>query len=83
MPKFVITERIPTYMNWTFEVEADNESDALEMVLAGHVVATEQSTEQPDYTMAEYEIEDENGEIYEVERGEEEEDDDDTQEDND
>ena len=32
---------------------------------------------------AEYEIEDENGEIYEVERGEEEEDDDDTQEDND
>ncbi len=35
MPKFTITERIPATLVYTYEVEADNEKEALEQLLSG------------------------------------------------
>lgn len=70
MPKFVITERIPTYKTWTYEVEAETEQDALEMVLHCDIAASDITTDEPDYTLAEYEIVDENGDVYDVEKDE-------------
>jgi len=68
--KFVITERIPTYQTWTYEVEANSETEALEMVLSESVAATETVMEEPDWSLAEYEIEDEDGNVFDVERDE-------------
>jgi hypothetical protein len=81
--KFVITERIPTYQTWTYEVEANSETEALEMVLNESVAATEIVMEEPDWSLAEYEIEDEDGNVFDVEKDEDEEDNDNTQDDDD
>jgi len=35
MPKFIITEERPITAIWTYEVEAENEQDALEQVFIG------------------------------------------------
>jgi len=73
--KFVITERIPTYQTWTYEVEANSETEALEMVLSESVAATETIMEEPDWSLVEYEIEDEDGNVFDVERDDKEDDD--------
>lgn len=56
MPKFIITETMPTTITWVYEVEADNETDALEQILNGEVEAKEYGMGEPDYEKVEYDI---------------------------
>ena len=56
MPKFIITERIPATLVYTYEVEADNETDALEQVIDGEIEAIEHTTEDIFYEDTAYEI---------------------------
>jgi hypothetical protein len=57
MPKFIITERIPATLVYTYEVEADNWTDALEQVLSGDGNDIGFNTENRDYEKTEYNIE--------------------------
>lgn len=57
MPKFIITERIPATLVYTYEVEADNETDALEQVLSGDGYDIGFTTENRDYEKTEFNIE--------------------------
>jgi hypothetical protein len=57
MPKFIITERIPATLVYTYEVEADNETEALEQVLSGDGNDIGFNTENRDYEKTEYNIE--------------------------
>jgi hypothetical protein len=66
--KFVITERVPCTQVWTYEVEANSETEALEVVLKGEAKMVESSIDEADYENAQYEIEDEEGNVFDVER---------------
>jgi hypothetical protein len=57
MPKFIITERIPATLVYTYEVEADNETDALEQILSGDGHDIGFTTENRDYEKTEFNIE--------------------------
>ena len=56
MPKFIITERVPATLVWRYEIEADNETDALEQVIDGKIEVTEHTTEDIFYEDTAYEI---------------------------
>jgi len=56
MPKFEITETRPAVMTWVFEVEADDEEQALQMVMDGDVSPEDFTTEEEEGTCSEYEI---------------------------
>ena len=58
MPKFIITETVPCVHIWTYEVEAANQSEALEMVAAGKVEATDVIVDGHNYDETQYDIED-------------------------
>jgi len=58
MPKFVITETVPCVQVWTYEVEAANETEALNEVLSGKVEMGESVVNEHDYDEAQYGIED-------------------------
>jgi hypothetical protein len=57
MPKFVVIEQVPCVHIWTYEVEAANQSEALEMVAAGKVEATDIIVDEHDYDETQYDIE--------------------------
>jgi len=42
MKKFIVTETKPVTAIWTYEVEANSEKEALEKVLNGEVLPTDQ-----------------------------------------
>ena len=56
MPKFVVTEQVPCVHIWTYEVEAANQSEALEMVAAGKVEATDVIVDGHDYDETLYDV---------------------------
>ena len=58
MPKFVITETVPCVQVWTYEVEAANETEALNEVLSGKAEMVESVVNEHDYDEAQYGIED-------------------------
>jgi len=58
MPKFVITETVPCVQVWTYEVEAKNETEALDKVMQGKVEMQNTFMDEHDYDEAQYEIED-------------------------
>jgi len=62
MPKFIITERIPATLVWRYEVEADNEEDALDQVIDNNVEATEYTTEEDMFEDPTYDITEEGAE---------------------
>ena len=62
MPKFIITERIPATLVWRYEVEADNEEDALNQVIDNNVEAEEHTTEDIFYEDTTYDITEEGAE---------------------
>ena len=70
MPKFIIEERVPCVQVWTYEVEASNETEALETILNGKAQVVDSLTDEHDYESAQYEIEDEKGNGYSVEKDE-------------
>ena len=45
MKKFVIIEKVPAQLVYTFEVEAENYEDAIELICNGGVESTECITE--------------------------------------
>jgi hypothetical protein len=58
MPKFVITETVPCVQVWTYEIEADNETEALDKVMQDKVEMQNTFMDEHDYDEAQYEIED-------------------------
>ncbi len=68
MPKFVVTETVPCVQIWTYEVEANSETEALEMALNVKAETVGSINAEYDYENAQYEIEDEDGDVYDVER---------------
>jgi len=58
MPKFIVTETVPCVQVWTYEVEAKNETEALNKVLDGQGRNLETVVNEHDYDEAQYEIED-------------------------
>jgi hypothetical protein len=56
--KFTIIETIPCIQKWTYEVEAANETEALEQVLNGKAEIAETVVNEHDYEEVQYEIED-------------------------
>ena len=58
MPKFVITETVPCVQVWTYEVEAANETEALDKVMQDKVEMQNTFMDEHDYDEAQYEIED-------------------------
>lgn len=90
--KFVITEQVPCVQQWTYEVEAASETEALELVLNGKAQMIDSIVTEHDYEHGTYEIEDENGDTFDVSKSdddlvelerEEMEEDDNTQDDDD
>lgn len=65
--KFTITETVPCVQIWTYEVEAENETEALKIILQGDTDAVETLVDEHVYEQTQYEIEDENGDVYDVE----------------
>ena len=59
MKKFIITETRPATYTWMYEVEAESEEQALEMVMDGQVDPFNTDVEAADYEDSEYEIIDE------------------------
>jgi hypothetical protein len=57
MPKFTITETVPCVQVWTYEVEAENETEALEQVIQGKALFTETIVDEHDYEQTEFNIE--------------------------
>ena len=57
MPKFTITETVPCVQIWTYEVEADNETEALEMVVQGKAEVVETEVDEHDYDATQFDIE--------------------------
>ena len=57
MKKFTITETVPCVQIWTYEVEAETESEALEQVVQGEIYVTETSIDEHDYEQVQYDIE--------------------------
>jgi hypothetical protein len=57
MPKFIITETVPCVQVWTYEVEAETESDALEQVVQGKADVIESTVDEHDYEQTEFNIE--------------------------
>ena len=57
MPKFVIEERVPCVQVWVHEVEASNETEALEMVLNGKAEIINSAVIEHDHENTQYEIE--------------------------
>jgi hypothetical protein len=45
MKKFTVIEQIPALVEYTYEVEAENEDDALELVSSGLVESVEYTVE--------------------------------------
>jgi hypothetical protein len=45
MKKFIIIEQIPALVEYTYEVEAENEDDALELVSSGKIDSVEYTVE--------------------------------------
>ena len=58
MPKFTVTETVPCVQVWTYEVEADNETEALNKALDGKANIVDSVVAEHDYDEAQYEIED-------------------------
>ena len=58
MPIFTITETVPCVQVWTYEVEAETESDALEQVIQGKAEVIESTVDEHDYEQTHYDIED-------------------------
>jgi hypothetical protein len=58
MPKFTVTETVPCVQVWTYEVEAANETEALDKVMQGKVEMQNTFMDEHDYDEAQYEIED-------------------------
>ena len=67
MPQFIITETVPCIQVLTYVIEAENETDALEYVVGGKAEAVDSTIEEHDYEQVQYEIEDEDGMMYDVE----------------
>lgn len=55
--KYYITETRRGWMTWEFEVEADNEEEALAKVMDGKVEATFYETVEDPHAESEYEFE--------------------------
>ena len=67
MNKYVITETVPCVQTWMYEVEAANETEALDKVLNGKAEMVETFVSEQNYDEVEYEIEDaEQGKISSV-----------------
>ena len=58
MKIFTITETIPCVQVWTYEVEAENETAALNKVLNNEAEIVESVVSNHDYEKAQYDIED-------------------------
>jgi hypothetical protein len=58
MPKFTVTETVPCVQVWTYEVEAANETEALDKVMQDKVEMQNTFMDEHDYDEAQYEIED-------------------------
>jgi hypothetical protein len=58
MQKFTITETVPCVQKWVYEVEAANETEALELIIEGKVDVTNVIIDEHDYEETQYEIED-------------------------
>ena len=58
MPKFIITETVPCVQIWTYEVEANNETEALNKVIEGKAEVSETLVDEHDYDETQYGIED-------------------------
>jgi hypothetical protein len=63
MKKIIVTERVPCFQIWTYEVEAETEEDAIKQVIAGTAEVVESIVE-------EHEDDDISDDIVELERGE-------------
>ncbi len=57
MKKFLITETRPAIYTWHYEVEAENEQEALEKVMEGLEDPVNTDIEACDYSDSEYEVE--------------------------
>ena len=57
MPKFTITETVPCVQVWTYEVEAETETEALEQVVQGKAEVVETTVDEHDYEQTEFNIE--------------------------
>ena len=58
MPKFTVTETVPCVQVWTYEVEAANETEALDKVMQDKVEMQNTFMDEHDYDEAQYEVED-------------------------
>lgn len=58
MPKFKITETKPAILRWEFTVEAENEEEALRMVMDGEVDVAEFVTDEEPFESSHYNVED-------------------------
>jgi hypothetical protein len=47
MKNFIVTEIKPVTAIWTYEVEANSEQEALEMVLKGNIQPIDQEIDEP------------------------------------
>jgi len=45
MKKFIVVEQVPALVEYTYEVEAENEDDAVELVSSGMVESVEYTVE--------------------------------------
>jgi len=54
--KFIITERRPQVFIYTYEVEAENEQQAFELVWSGAAIYTDHEIEEVDYDEVDYDI---------------------------
>lgn len=75
MKKIIVTERVPCFQIWTYEVEAETEEDAIKQVIAGTAEVVESIVEEYDYDESEYKVEEDedddiSDDIVELERGE-------------
>lgn len=57
MPKYNITETKPAILRWEFTVEAENEEEALRMVMDGEVDADEFLTDEEPFESSNYNVE--------------------------
>ena len=75
MKKIIVTERVPCFQIWTYEVEAETEEDAIKQVIAGTAEVVEAIVEEHDYDESDYKVEEDedddiSDDIVELERGE-------------
>jgi hypothetical protein len=56
MRKFIITETRPVEAVWTYEVEAENEQEAMEMIYTGQAEATNHEIQDMDKEDSQFDV---------------------------